>query len=88
MVLESVSNRTGVCARVDLKAVSNSVVIQDFVQLDGVEAQAILIADVDRDRSVLLQVSNVLVNERKRAVRGELCDDLRLGNAVFVGRSK
>ena len=73
-------------AGVDLKAVCNSVVIQDLVQLDRVEAQSILIADVDRDRAVLLQVSSVLVDEGKRGVRRELCDDLRLGNAVFRGK--
>ena len=38
VVLESIGHRTGVCAGVDLKAVCDSVVIQDLVQLDCVEA--------------------------------------------------
>ena len=86
MVLESIGYRTGMRAGVDLKAVCNSVVIQDLVQLDRVEAQSILIADVDRDGAVLLQVSDVLVDEDKRGVGGELGDDLRLGNAVLRGK--
>ena len=55
MILKSVSHRTGVRAGVDLKAVCDSIFIEDIVKLTGVDAQTVLVAHVDGNGAVLLR---------------------------------
>jgi len=43
-------------------------VIEHVVQLPGVGAQPVLVADVDRDRAIPAQPGNVLIDERERRV--------------------
>src|SRR5689334_3665691 len=83
MVLKPVGNGAGVGSGIDLKMVGDSVVIQNRMQLDGIEAQAVLIAHVHRNSAVLFEVSDVLINEGKRCIRCELCEHLWLWNTVF-----
>ena len=83
MVLKPIGNCTRVGSGVDLKLVRNSVVIQERMQLDGIDAQTILVAHVHRNGAILLEVSYVLIHEGKRRIRGELRDDFRLRNTVF-----
>ena len=70
-------------AGVNLKAVRDSIVIEDVVQLGGVEAQSVLIAHVHRDGAILLQISDVLIDESQRRVGRVFRHDLRLRNAVL-----
>ena len=63
MVLESIRNRAGVGAGVDFKAVCDAVVIESSVQLDSIEPQSILIPHVHSDGAVLLEISDVLIDE-------------------------
>ena len=46
VILESVGDRAGVRPRINLKAVRDSVVVHDVMQLGGVKAQAVLVAHV------------------------------------------
>src|SRR5437870_4814987 len=48
----------GVRARVDLEGVRNLIVVEDVVQLPGVDLEIIHIADVDGDRPVLAQIAD------------------------------
>ncbi len=75
MLLETNGNVAGVGPGVDLERVRNAVLIEDVVQLPGVDAQSILIAHVDRDGSIPLQLKDVLVDERQRRVGGPFRQD-------------
>ena len=66
MVLETICNGADVRAGVDLKAVCDSVVIEDGVQLGGIESQSILVAHVHSDGAILLQIADVLIDEGQR----------------------
>src|ERR1035441_1539708 len=46
VILESIRNRAGVRAGVDFKTVCDAVVIENRVQLGGIESQSVLIAYV------------------------------------------
>jgi hypothetical protein len=54
VILEAICDGAGVCARVNLKAVHDSVVVEDIVQLGCIEAQAVLIAHIHGDGAILL----------------------------------
>lgn len=66
MILEPIGDCAGVRARVDLKAVCDSVVIQNGMQLPGVDAQAILVAHVHSDGAVLFEIADVLIDKGQR----------------------
>ena len=63
MVLESIRDRAGVRAGVDFKTVCDAVVVENRVQLGGIESQSILIANVHRNGTVLLQIATVLIDK-------------------------
>src|SRR5579875_1092765 len=86
VILEAIRNGAGVGSGVDLKAVGDTVAVQDRMQLASVNAQAVLITDVHRNGTVLLEVADVLIDKGKRRIRSELCDDLRLRNTVLGGQ--
>jgi hypothetical protein len=54
MVLEAIAQVVGVCARVLLERVCDAVLVQHRVQLRGIDTQAILITDVQRDGAVVV----------------------------------
>ena len=83
MVLKAIGDCTDMRAGVDLKAVCDSVVVEDVVQLGRVKAQAILIAHIHRDSPILLEIPDVLIDERERRIGREFRHDLRLRNAVL-----
>jgi hypothetical protein len=66
MVLESICDRTGVRAGVDFKTICDAVVIENRVQLGGIESQAILIAYVHSDGAVPLQIADILIYKGQR----------------------
>ena len=67
MILKSIRHRAGVRARIDLKAVRDAILVEDLVQLAGIDAQAVLIAHVDGDGAILPQIADVLIDERPAA---------------------
>ncbi|MDR3721448.1 MAG: hypothetical protein P4L00_07585, partial [Candidatus Acidoferrales bacterium] len=60
VVLETISNRARMGTVVDLKGMCDAILIEHFVQLAGVALQTILVAYIDRDAAILLQVADVL----------------------------
>jgi len=46
MILKAVGYRAGVGARIDLKTVCDAVLIENIVKFAGIDAQAVLVADV------------------------------------------
>jgi hypothetical protein len=63
VVLKAVGDRAGVRAGKDLEGVGDAVAIENVVELAGVDAQAILITNVNGDCLVLAQIANVLIDE-------------------------
>jgi hypothetical protein len=66
MVLESIRDRAGVRAGVDFKTVCDAVVIENCMQLGGIESQSILIAYVHCDGAVLFQIADILIDKGQR----------------------
>ena len=83
VILKAIGYRAGVRTVVDLKAIGESVIVQDIVQLAGVEPQAVLVADVDRDAAILPQIADVLVNKGQRGIRSPLGQYVLLRHAVL-----
>ncbi len=83
MVLEAIGHLARVSARVDLEAVRDPVRVEGLVELAGIDPQAVLIAHVHRDRAVLPEVADVLIDEGERRVRGPLREDVRLRRAIL-----
>ena len=63
VVLESIGHRAGVGTGVNFEGILDSVVIENLVQLGGIEAQTILIAYIHRDGSIPLEISDVLIDK-------------------------
>ena len=53
------------------------------MQFGRINTQAILISHIHCNRPVLLQIPDVLINERKRRIGREFRNNLRLRNAVL-----
>jgi len=88
IVLKANGEAAGMGAVINLKAIGYAIGVEDFVQFDRVESQAVLIAYIDRNRSILAQVVNVLVDERQRRIGRPFGNDLGPGLAVFPGQVK
>ena len=75
MLLKADGDVARVRPRVDLERVRDAVLIEHVVQLPGIDAQSVLIADVDRDRAIAPQAGNVLIDEGERRIGGPLRED-------------
>jgi hypothetical protein len=75
VLLEANGDVTGVRPRVHLERIRDPVLIEHVVQLPGIHAQSVLIANVNRDGPVAAQAGNVLIDERERRIRGPLRQD-------------
>ena len=53
---------------VNFKVVRKAVLIEDMVELAGIDTQAVLIADIHGDGAILLQVPDVLVDKSQRRI--------------------
>jgi hypothetical protein len=56
------------------------------MQLGRVDSQPVLIADVDRNAGVAAQVSDVLIDECERRIRGPPAENVGLRDAVDDGK--
>lgn len=63
MVLKPIRNGAGVCAGIYLEAIRNRITIENPVQFAGIHAKPVLIANIDSDSAILLQISNVLIDK-------------------------
>src|SRR5689334_23179514 len=77
MFLEAHGNIARVRPRIDVERIRDAVLIEGVVQPAGIDAQAVLVADVDRDGPISLQLHNVLVDECEWRVGGPLCQNRR-----------
>jgi hypothetical protein len=81
MVLEPIGDCTDMRAGIDLKGVYHAIVVEDLVQFGCVNAQTILISYIHCNCPVLLQICDVLIDERKRRIGREFRNNLRLRSA-------
>jgi len=63
VVLEPIGHPTRVSARIYFEDVGDSVVVERIMQLAGVRSQTVLISNIDRDRTILPNISDVLINK-------------------------
>ena len=71
VVLESVGYRTGVSSVIDLKAMRDSISVQNLVELCRIVFQAILVAHVDGYSPVLPETTDVLIDKRERRISSD-----------------
>src|SRR5664280_286643 len=61
VVLEAVGHGAGVGAVIDLEAVGDAVARENVVKLAGVDAQAVLVANIHGDGAILAQIADCLL---------------------------
>jgi hypothetical protein len=72
-----------VSARIYLKGVRDSAGIKDLVQFFGAGPETVLIADINRDRTILAEIADVLVYENQRCVCDPPVQYVLLWNALL-----
>ena len=83
MILKTISHLAGVSTLVEVKAVGDAILIKDVVQLGRIDSESVLVADINRDPSVLAKVSSVLIHERQGRIRRPSCQNIRLCYSVL-----
>src|ERR1019366_9446222 len=83
MVLEPVGYGAGVSALIDLERISNTITIENVMQLAGTGPQVVLIADVHSNPAILTQIADILIHECQGRVRSPFGDYVRLNDAVL-----
>src|ERR1035441_10771690 len=73
VILKAVSHGAGVRARIDFKAVRDSILVENIMQLAGIDAQAVLISHIHGDRAILLEISDVLIDEDQWRISRDGC---------------
>ena len=88
MILKAVGHFAGVRAGINIEAVRDSIFIQNFVELCGIDSQAVLVTYIDRDRSVSAKTSDVLIHKSERSIGSPFRKNVRLGRSLFRGEVK
>lgn len=88
MILETVGHLTGVRAFVHFKAIRDSILIKNFVELYGIGSQTVLVTYIDGDRTIPPETSDVLINESEWRICSPFCENVGLDRAVFHGKVK
>ena len=83
VILKPVRNSTGMGAVIDFKNVRNTVIIENIVQLAGIDSEPVLVSYVNRDTVVLSQIADVLIHEGEWRIGSPFCEHVRLGLTVF-----
>ena len=86
--MKTLRHFAGVSARIHFEAVRDSILIKDFVELCGIDAQAVLVTYIDGDRTILAETSDVLIHESEWRICGPFCQNIGLWCSVFGGQVK
>src|SRR5215469_286277 len=70
-------------ARIYFKGVADSVLVERIMQLARIHSQAVLISNIDGDRTILPKVSNVLIYRGKRGIGRPFGENVELRLAVL-----
>src|SRR5271165_5348539 len=86
MILEAIRDAAGVSTGIDFEGMLDGVQIENIVQFLGIDAQSVLVADIDRDGAILAQPSDVLIDESKRRIGRPFGENVRLDGAGIYGK--
>lgn len=85
MILKAVGHFACVRARIHFEAVRDSILIKDFVELCGIDSQAVLVTYIDGDRTIPAETSYVLINESEWRIGNPFRKNVRLRRSLFCG---
>ena len=83
MILETIGHFARMRAGINFERACDSILIKDIVQFARIHPQAVLVANIERNGAILVQISDVLIDEGQRRIRRPFCENIRLGLAVF-----
>lgn len=86
MILKAVGHFACVRARIHFEAVRDSILIKDFVELCGINSQAVLVTYIYGDRAIPAETSYVLINESERRICSPLRKNVWLRRSLFRGQ--
>ena len=86
MILKAVRHLACVRARINFEAVRDSIFIKDFVEICGIDSQAVLVTYIYGDRMISAETSYVLINESEWRVCGPFRKNVRLRHSLFRGQ--
>lgn len=86
MILKAVCHLACVRARINLEAVRDSIFIKDFVELCGIDPQAVLVTYIYGDRMIPAETFYVLINESEWRVCGPFRKNVRPRRSLFRGQ--
>src|SRR5579871_2410668 len=70
VALDAVGDFADVRAGIDFEFVIDCVVVHGFVKCLGIEAEAVLVSDVEEDAAILAETSDILIKKCERGVGG------------------
>jgi len=70
------------------EALCNSILIENIVQLAGIDSKAVLIPHIDCNYAILTQTFDGLIHKGERRVRSPFHENIRLDRVVFDRKVK
>lgn len=86
MILKAVGHFACVRARIHFEAVRDSILIKDFVELCGIDPQAVLVSYIYGDSTIPAETSYVLINESEWRIGSPFCKNVQLRRSLFRGQ--
>src|SRR5689334_13148204 len=83
MILKAVRHLACVRAGIHFEAVRDSILIKDFVELCGIDSQAVLVTYIDGDRTIPAETSYVLIHESEWRIGSPFRKNVRLRRSLF-----
>ncbi len=83
VVLDAVGDFADVRAGIDFEFIGDCVVVHGFVKCLGIEAEAVLVSDVEEDAAILAETSDILIKKCERGVGGPFGEDGGLRLSIF-----
>src|SRR3954463_11347689 len=84
MILETIGDRTRVCAVINLKIIGNAVAVENGMQLTCIRPQIVGIPYIHCNRSILPEIADVLIDKRQRRIGSPFRNHIRLGNTILA----
>src|SRR5690349_23683312 len=83
MILKTIGHFACVCAGIHFEAVRDSILIKDFVELCGIDSQAVLVTYIDGDRTIPAETSYVLIHESEWRIGSAVRKNVRLRRCLL-----
>ena len=86
MILKAVGHSACVGAGINFEAVRDSIFIKSFVELCGIDSQAVLVTYIDGDRTIPPETYDVLINESEWSICSPFCKNVGLWRSILRGQ--